>query len=117
MKRNQNLPNRHITLNNMTGKPLPFSHRSRSNTREQRNHSKHRIQINTHKVTQNPIMGIVISNHRVEMVHNTQDKIHKIIHNKILEHNHITIIETEIVHDDRFHEIDSVMFETILIDC
>ena len=37
MKGNQNLPNRQVTSNNMTGKPLPFSHRSRSNSREHRN--------------------------------------------------------------------------------
>ena len=44
MKGTQNLPNRQVTSNNMTGKPLPFSHRSRSNSREQRNHSRHRSQ-------------------------------------------------------------------------
>ena len=42
MKGNQNLPNKQVTSNNMTGKPLPFSHRSRSNSRDQRNHSRHR---------------------------------------------------------------------------
>ena len=56
-------------------------------------------------------MEIVISNHRVEMVHHTQDPIFKIIYNIILDHNHLTIIETEIVHDDRSHEIDFVMLE------
>ena len=40
MKGNQNLPNRQVTSNNLTSKPLPFSRRSRSNSREQRNHSK-----------------------------------------------------------------------------
>ena len=39
MKGNQNLPNRQVTSINMTGKPLPFLHRSR---REHRNHSRHR---------------------------------------------------------------------------
>ena len=42
MKGNKNLPNRQVTSNNLTSKPLPFSHRSRSNSREQRNHSRHR---------------------------------------------------------------------------
>ena len=42
MKGNQNLPNRQVTSNNMTGKPLPFSHRSRINSREYRNNSRHR---------------------------------------------------------------------------
>ena len=51
-------------------------------------------------------MKIVISNHRIEMVHNTQDRISETIHNIILDHNHLIIIETEIVHDDRSHEID-----------
>ena len=40
-KGNHNLPNRQVTSNNVTSKPLPFSHRSRSNSREQRNHSRH----------------------------------------------------------------------------
>ena len=42
MKGNQNIPNRQVTSNNMTGKPLSFSNRSRSNSREHRNHSRHR---------------------------------------------------------------------------
>ena len=42
MKGNQNLPNRKVTSNNMTGKQLPFSHRSRSNSREHRHNSRHR---------------------------------------------------------------------------
>ena len=42
MKGNQSLPNRQVTSNNMPGKPLPFLHRSRSNSREQRNLSRHR---------------------------------------------------------------------------
>ena len=42
MKGNQNLPNRQVTSNNMTGKPLPFSHPSRSISREHRNHLRHR---------------------------------------------------------------------------
>ena len=42
MKGNQNIPNRQVTSNNTTGKPLPLSHRSRSNSRAQRNHSRHR---------------------------------------------------------------------------
>ena len=75
------------------------------------------VQINFHKKTQNPVMGIVIPKHRVEIVHHTPDKIHKIIHNTTLEHNHLTIIETEIVHDDLFHEIGSAMLEIILIHC
>ena len=42
MKGNQNLPNKQVKSNNMKGKPLPFSHRSRSNSRKHRNNSKHR---------------------------------------------------------------------------
>ena len=41
-KGNQNLPNRRVTSNIMTGKPLPFSHHSCSNSREQRSRSRHR---------------------------------------------------------------------------
>ena len=50
MKGNQNLPNRQVTSNNMTGKPLPFSYRSRSNSRENINNSRHR---SPHKFSQN----------------------------------------------------------------
>ena len=42
IKVNQNLPNKQVTSTNMTGQPLPFSHRSRSNSREHRNNSRHR---------------------------------------------------------------------------
>ena len=42
MKSNQNLQNGHVTSNNMTVKPLPFAHRSRSNSREHRTNSQHR---------------------------------------------------------------------------
>ena len=50
MRGNQNLPNRQVTSNNMTGKPLPSSYRSRSNSRDQRNHSRHR---SPNKIAQN----------------------------------------------------------------
>ena len=49
MKGNQNLPNRQVTSNNMTGRPLPFPYRSRSNSRD-RNNSRQR---SPHKYTQN----------------------------------------------------------------
>ena len=49
MKGNQNLPNRQVTSNNMTGKPLPFPYRSRKNSRD-RNNSRHR---SPHKHPQN----------------------------------------------------------------
>ena len=98
----------------MAGKPLPFSCRSRSNSRDQRNQDTE-VQINLHKITRNPITGIAISKHPVEMVHHTQNRIPKIIHNITLDHNDLTVIETETVHDDRFHEIDFEMLETFLI--
>ena len=41
MRGNQNLPKRQVTSNIMTGKP--FLYRFRSNSRDQRNHSRHRI--------------------------------------------------------------------------
>ena len=59
-------------------------------------------------------MGIVTSNHRAETVHPTHDQFLNEIH-IILDHNHLTIIETEIVNDDHSHEIDFVLLETILI--
>ena len=114
MKGNQNRPNRQATPNNMTSKPLPFSHRSRSNSREQRNHSRQKSKQNSHKITQNPITETVISNHHIEIVHHNQDQISIIIHDIILDHNQLTLIETEIVHDDRSHEIDFVMLGTLL---
>ena len=40
MKGNQNLPNIQVTSNNLTGKPLPFSYRSRSNSRENKINSR-----------------------------------------------------------------------------
>ena len=42
MKGKQNHPNKQVTSNSMTGKPLPFSHCSRSNRRENRYTSRHR---------------------------------------------------------------------------
>ena len=65
MKGNQNLPKRQVTSNNITGKSLPFSNRYRSNSREQRNHSRHRSPNKFSQNNSNPIMGIVISNYRV----------------------------------------------------
>ena len=57
-------------------------------------------------------MEIVISNNPVEMVHPTHDQISNQIQKVILDHNHLTIIEMEIVHDNDSHEID---FETLEI--
>ena len=42
MKGNQNIPSKQVTSNNMTGKPLCFSYRSRSNSRDYRDNSRHR---------------------------------------------------------------------------
>ena len=42
MKGNQKLPIKQITPVNMTGKPLPFSYRPRSNSRDNRDTSRHR---------------------------------------------------------------------------
>ena len=57
MKGNQNLPNKQVASNNMTGKPLPFSHRSRSNSREQRNHSRHKIPKKFSRIDSKPYYG------------------------------------------------------------
>ena len=61
-------------------------------------------------------MVIVTLNHPVEMVHHTQSQIFTPLH-IIQDRNHLIIIETEIVHDDRSQEIDFATFETILIHC
>ena len=109
---NQNFPNRQVTSNNMTGKPLPWSYRSRSNSKETTQDTE--VQKNLQKITRNLITVIAISDHPVEPVHHTQDQIPKIIRNITLDHNHITIMETEIVRDNRFHKIDFEMLEIIL---
>ena len=57
MKENQNLPNRQVTSNNMTGKPLPFSYRSRSNSRENRNKSRHRSPYKFSQINSKPYYG------------------------------------------------------------
>ena len=44
VKGNQKLPNKQVTSNKMTDKPLPLSHHSTSNSREHRNSSRHRRQ-------------------------------------------------------------------------
>ena len=54
-------------------------------------------------------MGIAILNHPVEKFLHTQDQFSKPDLNIILDHNHLTIIGTEIDHDDRFRKIDFVM--------
>ena len=62
-------------------------------------------------------MGIATSNHRVETVHHTQKQNFKLTHNIIQDHNHLTIIGTEIAHDDRSHGIVFVMLKITLIHC
>ena len=42
VKGNQNLPNKQVTSNNMTGKPLPFPYCSRSISRETRGVLQHK---------------------------------------------------------------------------
>ena len=76
MKGNQNLPNRQVTSNIMTGKPLTFSYRSRSDSRENRNNSRHRssLHISFHKTTQNHILVTVTLNHPVDTVPYTQNR-------------------------------------------
>ena len=60
-------------------------------------------------------MGTAILNHRVETVHHSQDQIFKLTPNIILYHNHLTITETEIAHDNRSHAIDLVILRITLI--
>ena len=100
----------------MTGKLLPFSHRSRSNSGNHRNNSRLRISNNFSQTNSKFTAVIIILNHRVEVVHHTQE--HHILRITIiitLDHNHRSIIGMEIVHDSRSHVIDFVTSETILI--
>ena len=101
MKGKQNLKNKKVTSNNMTDKPLPFPYRSKSNSREHRN---------PHFELQNHTMETVTLNHQVERDHHTQDYkffrksqtlIIKTLTLVVLDHNHITIIEIEIVHTEQ----------------
>ena len=64
MKGNQHLPNRQVASYNVTGKPLPFSHRSRSNSTEHRKHSVHRSPNNFSQNNSKPYYGTAILNHR-----------------------------------------------------
>ena len=57
MKGNQNLPNKQVTSNNMTGKPLPFSYRSRSNSRDRRDNSRHRSPTKSSPSNSKPYYG------------------------------------------------------------
>ena len=57
MKRNQNVPNKQVTSNNVTGKPLPFSHCSRSNSRDRRVNSRHRSPNKSSHLNSKPYYG------------------------------------------------------------
>ena len=116
MKGNQNIPNRQVTSNNMTGKPLPFSHRSCSNSREHRNHSRHR---SPNKFSQNnskPYYGN--SNFKPPSRNGSPYPRPNFQTNSIiLDHNHLTIIGMEIAHDDCILEMDFIMSGITLIPC
>ena len=108
MKGNQNLPNRQITSNNMTGKPLPFSYCSPSNSREERDNSRHRSPNKNYQNTLIPYYGN--SNFKpppVEVVHLFH--VHKTIKNTqvtiitIIDNSQPIIIEMEIVQEDHSH--------------
>ena len=62
-------------------------------------------------------MGTTFLNHLLETVHHTPDQVSKPTLNIILDHNQLTIIRTEIAHDDRSHEIDFVMLEITSFHC
>ena len=73
---------------------------------------------------QNLIRGLVTLNHQVERVHHNQGNqlfrknliiIIAIRTQIILDHNHLIIIETKIVHDDPSHVIAFEMYEITLI--
>ena len=87
MKGNQNVANKQVTSNKMTGKLLPFPFCSRSNNRDNRDTSRHRSPNSTSRVIQNHIAGIVTLKHQVERVHHT-------LRNRTFTTNQITIIKT-----------------------
>ena len=81
------------------------------------------VQRNFHIQIQNPIMVIVTLNHRLELVHHTQDPptlktniiIILITHVQIvIDHNHFTKKEMEIIHDNYSHAIEFAMCEFTL---
>ena len=116
MKGDQNLPNRQVTSNNVTGKPLPFSHLSRSNSREHRNNSRHRGPNKFSETNSKPYYG----NSNFKPLNRNgspypRSNFQKIILTKILDHNHLIIIVTEIVHDNRSPKINFVILEIIKI--
>ena len=69
----QSLPNKDVTSKNMTGKPLSIPYRSRSNSRDNRDTSRHRSPKNHHIQNQNLTLEIAILDHKVGWVHHTQD--------------------------------------------
>ena len=120
---NQHLPNKQDRSNNMTVKSLPFSYRSRSNSRDHRDNSRHRSPNKFPHSNSKLYYGKVFLNHRVEMVCHTLDPptlktnllITQIAYIQIiLDINHLTIIEMEIVQDAHSHTIDFAMYETTI---
>ena len=92
MDGNQNLPNRQITSNKMTSKPLLFPHRSRSNSGEHRSSNKYQ-----QKTLQSHIKAIAILNLQAGVAHRTHAQ-HVFKGTLVIttEHNHPTIIGMEI---------------------
>ena len=98
----------------MTGKQLPCSDRSRSNNREHRNNSRHR---SPNKFSQSHSKSYYGNSNikppsRSGSPHPRPPNSQKIL-TIALDHNHLTIIEMEIVKDDQSHVIDFVTSETI----
>ena len=114
MKVNHNLPNKQVTSNNTTGKPLPFSDRSGSNGRIHRNNSRHTSpykisQFNSkHYYSNTNFKPPIRSDSTYPRPSNPRKTL--II---ALDHNHLNIIEMEIVHDNHSYVMDLVTSETI----
>ena len=81
------------------------------------------VQRNFHIQIQNAIMVIVNLNHRLELVHHNQDpptlKTNIIIILKthiqfVLDHNHLTEKEMEIIHDNYSQAIEFAMYDFTL---
>ena len=101
MKGNQNLPNRQVTSNHMTGN---HSHIGLVVTVETEIIQDTEVHISIHKTTQNHITVIVILNHLAEMVHHIQKQTSKKVR-ITLDQNHPKIVEMEIAHNNHSHEI------------
>ena len=124
LKTNKNPPNKQFISNRMTGRPLPFTYRSRSNRRDKRDRYCQR----------SPIITSILNSTRNEQYHKNSsfkspirlgspypesqnfrnNQAMTIIILLIHDHNHLIIAERIIVPGHRSHESAIEMYETTL---